>query len=75
MAQSYPSMRFAADGRTTIVLSKEDEENYGPEWKDTPAAFGVETSPTTCPITKRVIPDPEIAKNAPAPDKKSKKSE
>lgn len=46
--QPYPSMRYAkVNGKIAarLVHSAEEEKALGSDWKDTPAAHGLETAP------------------------------
>ena len=63
----FPSVRYRADGATTIVNSYAEMDALGREWAATPAAFGIETCPG-------VEFDPAIAANAqPVPEPKKRR--
>lgn len=44
---AYPKWKYHRDFEPMLVKTEEQEKKLGPEWKDSPAAFGIETHPAT----------------------------
>lgn len=61
--QPYPRMKFKKEGNEivqAVCATAEIEKQMGPEWKDSPSEFGVETAPAAAkiPIENVRIPIP-----------------
>lgn len=61
-----PGWRYNKAGDSRLVMSPEEEQALGSDWKDSPAAFGVETHPTQSGVQVSQ-PAPVAGSSLPAP--------
>jgi hypothetical protein len=57
----WPKWRYHKSGKSKMVQSKREEDFLGPEWKDSPAAFGQVTYPHSDEYMARQDAKPEPA--------------